>query len=81
MSAAMIKQSAPSKYHSYITGEPTKVTKVVDNGIVAYQGMSNVELITYEYGTVKANHTIILPALINRNDNGKLSQISVIIHW
>jgi hypothetical protein len=77
----MIKQSVPSKYHTYILGEPTKVTKVIDNGIVAYQGEPNVELITYEYGTLKSNHTIILPALINRNDNGKLSQISVIIHY
>jgi hypothetical protein len=81
MSASLIKQSVPGKYHSYITSEPTKVTKVIDAGIVAYQGESNVELVTYEYGTVKSSHTIILPALINRNDNGKLTQISVIIHW
>ena len=76
-----LKAHIPTKYHSYLSSEP-KVTKVKDLGIVAYHGEDNVEQITYEYGAVKSSkHTIILPALINRNENGKLSQVSVIIHW
>jgi hypothetical protein len=77
-----LKAHVPTKYHSYISTEPTKVTKVIDLGIVAYHGEANVEHITYEYGTASAAaHTAILPAIINRNEKGKLSQISVIIHY
>jgi hypothetical protein len=70
----------PAKYHGYINTKP-KVTKNTDNGIVAYHGETNVEHITYEYGTIDKSHTIILPALINLNQNGSLTQISVIIHY
>ena len=76
-----LKAHIPEKYHSYISNKPTKVTKTTDNGIVAFHGEANVELITYEYGTIDKQHTIIMPALINLNKNGKLTQISVIIHW
>ena len=70
----------PLKYHSYIKSTP-KITTSVDIGIVAYHGESNVEHVTYEFGTDKMTHTIILPALINQHINGKLKQTSVIIHW
>jgi len=77
----ILKAHVPVKYHSYLSSTP-KVTKVKDLGIVAYHGEPDVEQITYEYGSVKPSaNTIILPALINKNENGKLSQISVIIHW
>jgi hypothetical protein len=72
-----MKAHIPLKYHSYISKEPTKVTKVNDVGIVAYHGEDNVEQITYEYGTSKT--VAILPALININEKGKLKQVSVII--
>jgi hypothetical protein len=76
-----LKQYVPSKYHSYINAKPTKVTRVTDNGIVAYHGESNFELITYEYGAANKSQTIILPALINLNKDGHLTQVSVIIHY
>jgi hypothetical protein len=82
ISLSELHNSVPKKYHSFIAGKPTKVTKVIDLGLVAYTGEINVQHITYEYGAVStAPHTVILPALINRNDNGNLTQISVIIHY
>lgn len=76
-----LKQYVPAKYHNYINDQPTKVTRVTDNGIVAYHGEPNVELITYEYGTTGKSQTIILPALVNLNKDGQLTQVSVIIHY
>ena len=82
MSTTELNSCVPKKYHSYISGKPTKVTNGTDLGIVAYAGEPNVQHVTYEFGTAKSSqHTIVLPALINRNENANLQQISVIIHY
>ncbi len=81
MSDIELRNHIPVKYHSYIKSKPTKVTEITDNGIICFHGESNVKLITYEYGTTASAHTQIFPAIINMSDRGKLTQISVIIHF
>jgi hypothetical protein len=79
----LFQNHLPDKYLKLINDPnvAVKIHRSTDSGLAAYHGEEGVEHVTYEFNNKTFPNTIIMPALINTCKQGKLSQISVIVHF